>query len=167
MADEDVRACEACGASVYPEHIDKKIAGYHGGRILCPHCYADSKKAESAEASAEERLDPISLDDDISPSSPSATAIHGFSGADSLAGGGVVIDDESKYKRRLDPRSPFGTRCRTFHAKLSEGAVGYLNEQLNTWTDVNPDVNIKFATSTIGIFEGKHSDPHLIITVFY
>jgi hypothetical protein len=96
-----------------------------------------------------------------------STAIHGFSGADSLAGAGLAADDESKFKRRLDPRSPFGTRCRTFHSKLSDGAVSYMNQLVNEWADGNPDVNIKFATSTIGIFEGKHADPHLIMTVFY
>jgi len=66
-----------------------------------------------------------------------------------------------------DPTLPTATRCRTFHSKLNEGAVAFMNDQINTWIDENPDLRIKFATSSIGVFEGKHADPNLILTIFY
>jgi hypothetical protein len=40
-------------------------------------------------------------------------------------------------------------------------------EQINEWVDSDDGIEIKFATSTIGVVEGKHVDPHLIVTVFY
>ncbi len=83
----------------------------------------------------------------------------------STASSGIL--DESKYSRSVNPSGQDATRCRTFHAKLNDSAVAFMNDQLNTWVDSHPDINIKFATSTIGIFEGKHKDPNLIITVFY
>ncbi|MHC4093662.1 MAG: hypothetical protein ACYSVY_25895, partial [Planctomycetota bacterium] len=95
-----------------------------------------------------------------------STAIHGFSG-DTFATGGDALRDEAKYTRRLNPTVQTATRCRTFHTKLNDSAVAFMNDQINTWVDTNPDISIKFATSAIGIFEGKHSDPNLIVTVFY
>ena len=170
MAKDEVQTCDACGASIYPEHVSGGLAGLLAGQMLCAHCFRDKKEDQEdtlrKEANAE-ALKPISLGEDMSSGTMGSTAIHGFSGADSLAGGGIALDDESKFRRRLDPRSPFGTRCRTFHAKLTDGAVSYMNQLINEWADGNPDVNIKFANSTIGIFEGKHADPHLIVTVFY
>jgi hypothetical protein len=150
--------------------VDSGIAGYHGGKLLCPHCLSEQQAladASHAGAANDPELASIAVEEEATPEQLSSTAIHGYSGADSLAGAGFGADDESKFKRRLDPRSPFATRSRTFHSKLNDGAVAYMHEQINEWVDAAKDVNIKFATSTIGIFEGKHADPHLILTVFY
>lgn len=172
MARDEPQDCSACGASIYKEHVESGMAGLYAGQMLCPHCMREKKEEESEEERRKrdaEALSPVALDEDMtsSSSSPGGTAIFGFSGSDSLAGASFSQDDESKFRRRLDPRSPFGTRCRTFHSKLSAGAVAYMNEQINQWADSNNDVQIKFATSCIGVFEGKHADPHLIITIFY
>ena len=43
----------------------------------------------------------------------------------------------------------------------------FMTDHINAWADRHPDVSIKFATSTVGVFEGKHPDPNLIVTVFY
>lgn len=74
---------------------------------------------------------------------------------------------DSSFRRALLKDAVTATRCRTFHAKLADGALAHLDEQINLWVDSHEDVQIKFATSTIGIVEGKHSDPHLIVTIFY
>ena len=42
-----------------------------------------------------------------------------------------------------------------------------MEEQINSWLDDNPDISIKFAETTVGTWEGKHSEPNLIMTVFY
>ena len=176
MPETRVSACQSCGASIYPEHMDAGIAGYLGGKLLCPHCYADQQKAKDSTgaplsiAAEDEELSPIAFpDEDASEGTQgvatSSSSIYGFS-ADTL-GGGKALRDESKYNRRLEPNAPAATRCRTFHAKLNEGAVAFMNEQINSWVDSEADIRIKFASSTIGIFEGKHADPNLIVTVFY
>ncbi|MBI5864524.1 MAG: hypothetical protein HZB38_08460 [Planctomycetes bacterium] len=71
------------------------------------------------------------------------------------------------FSRPMLSGSPNATRCRTFHAKLADAALSHLDEQINQWADAQPDVEIKFATTAIGVVEGKHADPHLIVTVFY
>ena len=170
MAEERVSTCEGCGAGIYPEHVDSGIAGYHGGRLLCPHCFTDAQKA--AELADEEDLKPIAVGEEEGPrlgqgtAMGQSTSIHGFSG-DTLASAGAITHDEGRYNRVADPQAPTALRCRTFHSKLNEGAVAYMNDQVNTWVDADPSISIKFATSTIGVFEGKQKDPHLILTVFY
>lgn len=159
MAD-DVKTCGGCSASIYPEHIDKGIAGYFGGKLLCPHCKKEQENYEPPDVD----LSPVAVDAERS-SSPGSTQIRSYS--DDTLSGGVNLADESHYQHPPEPKARYAKRCRTFHAKLNEGAVGYMNEQINSWTDNNPDITIKFATSTIGVYEGKHNDPHLIITVFY
>jgi len=170
---EDVTApCQVCGASVYPEHIESGKARYDGGKLLCPHCVADEekkKKKETAFPGDDIDLSPISFDEpdpnDMSESKAdlSESRIHGFSD-DKFGSSGW---DESKFKRKVDPNATGAARCRIFHAKLSDGALTFMNDQINEWLDENPQVSIKFATSTIGILEGKHAEPNLMLTLFY
>jgi len=75
--------------------------------------------------------------------------------------------DTSHLRRRLIQSEQAATRCRTFHAKLSDASLAYLDNQINEWIDTEPEVSIKFATSCIGVVEGKHAEPHLIVTLFY
>ena len=167
MSDDTARPCQGCGASIYTEHLDTGIAGYFGGKLLCPHCLeeAEAKGDATSGIKSTEDLEVIALADEepVSPKGKSETHFKAI-GGDAQAS---AVFDDSGLKRPLDPKDPAATRCRTFHAKLNEGAVAFMSRQLNEWTDSSPDVTIKFATSTIGIFEGKKADPHLILTVFY
>ena len=67
----------------------------------------------------------------------------------------------------MEPDKPGGTRCRIFHAKLNDGAIAFMSEQINEWLDTSTGIYVKTSTSTIGVFEGKHADPNLIVTLFY
>jgi hypothetical protein len=125
--------------------------------------------AKTAEQQVADERDPAEVpialvDDDDKPrvvAGPSAQ-IHGFSGAEMTA-----ERHEHRYKRPLLRDSQSATRCRTFHCKMTDASFQNLNEQINEWADENEDVEIKFAVSNIGVVEGKHADPHLVITVFY
>ena len=168
MADEDVKTCHGCGASVYKEHLDRGTAGYWAGQLLCNVCLAEKGVAPVAakpialSPSADEGLGSIELvgEEDAGASGE----IRSF-GGDSITA--PAVHDDSRYKRPLLKGSG-ATRCRTFHAKLSDGAISFMTEQINEWCDSNPDIQIKFCTSAIGLFEGKqHQEPNLILTVFY
>ncbi len=173
---KDVTApCQECGASVYPEHIESGKARYEGGKLLCPHCVVDAekenenKKEKMSYASDDIDLSPISFDEpnptDMSESKAdlSESRIHGFSD-DKFGTHGW---DESKFKRKVDSSSPHAIRCRIFHSKLSDGAMTFMNNQINEWLDEQTEISIKFATSTIGIVEGKHAEPNIMLTLFY
>jgi hypothetical protein len=189
---EAIRICEECGASIYPEMLKAHTAGRLGGRLLCPHCVQAHRSraaaARSAAASAgavppeapatapgtagpadaaasSPDLPVITLEEEpgVDVSAPSRHVVHG--------GGGITFDraaeDRYPYRRPLAKGAPYATRCRTFHCKLSDSGFAHLNQQINEWIDRHDEIEVKFATSTIGVVEGKHADPHLIITIFY
>lgn len=156
---EHVLTCDSCGATVYHEHLDTGVAGRRGGKLLCRHCLAGFTETAADDPGV------VLIDDALKPrvvGGPSARISHntGISAAE--------IRREMNYQRGLDPATcPTATRCRTFHAKLTDGSLAHLDEMINEWVDAHDDVHIKFATSSIGIIEGKHADPHLILTMFY
>ena len=71
------------------------------------------------------------------------------------------------FKRPVNITGHGATRCRTFHSRLSDSAMQYMDQQINEWLDQNTDIEVKFCSTTVGIVEGKRQDPHLIVTVWY
>lgn len=166
---DNLQTCSECGATVYPEHIDAHTAGLWKGSLLCPHCMAEKKRLTQP-AAAEELAEPdvprISLVDDDEQGARTRPAIRTFAAA-----GGITMHQAAEaavsYRRPLQPDSPYALRCRTFHSKLNDASLAHLDRMINEWVDGHDDVRIKFATTTIGVFEGKHADPNLIVNVFY
>lgn len=161
MSDDIAGTCAGCGASVYRQHIDSGIARYKGDDLHCSHCAQDDVEKD------EDAYEPIELEEDDDEEvkvDMSHSRIHSAKSA--TIGLGHSWDDDS-FKRPLDSRGIVATRCRTFHCKLSDAAMTFMNDQVNNWLDANEAITVKFATSTIGIVEGKHPEPNLILTVFY
>lgn len=174
MSDEldSFKTCEECGATIYPEHLENRLAEQFEGQLLCVHCVKARRAAASPDDKpADDGSAPIALvDEDDSDLGDlqydtKPTVIKSFGGGPGGMGMGGL--DEDKLRRNLLTGSPNATRCRTFHCKLADGPITHLNEQINEWADSNDNIEIKFATSCIGVIEGKHVDPHLIVTVFY
>ena len=159
--------CSNCGAEIYPEHLDSGIARYEGDKLLCSFCVSDYEKKHDLGASGDHPLETIALqddDDDMSPAASGKTRIHGIS---SGMFGAQHAWDDGRFKRSADPKGLGATRCRTFHSKLNDGSIEYMTNLINEWLDGNPNITVKFATTTIGPFEGKHVEQNLIITLFY
>ena len=172
-AEESLKACEECGATVYPEHLERGMAEKWEGKLLCVHCLKDKRAGAHA----------------ATPNAPDQGTIELAGGAnapDVMGEAGAVVYDKRptaiksfgagpavgevaghEHRRSLLPGSPNATRCKTFHCKLADGPMAFMAEQINEWADADENIEIKFATSTIGVVEGKHVDPHLIVTVFY
>jgi len=130
-------SCSGCGASIYREHLNRNLAGRWAGQLFCQTCLEERQKA-----------DPV------------------LSGTENM-GSSAQDDAGASYQRPLNPTGRGATRIRTFHAKLTDGAVHHLDQQINLWLDSHSEVEIKFAQSTVGVFEGKHTEPSLILTIFY
>ncbi|MBK9128129.1 MAG: hypothetical protein IPM13_10050 [Phycisphaerales bacterium] len=177
---EQVETCAACGASIYPEHIARGLADHWQGQLLCVHCLREQKGGSATGGEAERPADPLGDPIELVPEEETSTvpglvggvkydtkptAIKSFGGGP----GGMTAGSlhEARLKRPLDPAADTATRCRTFHCKLADAAFAHMNDQINDWVDAHEDVRIKFVTSCIGVVEGKHADPHLIVTVFY
>lgn len=180
-ADEQVESCQECGATIYPEHLAKHTAERVQGKLLCPHCLQEKRASENVNhaellsESVDIRSEPdnpiiaLAPDDGAADSSASAAAPQSKS-IKSFGGGSVTLGQavaDAGLRRPTQKNVPYATRCRTFHCKLNETAIAYLDRMVNEWVDAHEEIEIKFATSTIGLFEGKHADPNLILTMFY
>lgn len=165
QAPETEVLCEECGATIYPEHLQSHTADRWSGRLLCPHCLREKRGASGAGETTGGDATVALVDESADrPMTSSAVRAFGEGGITGPRGGAVA---EAKYRRPLAPESPCATRCKTFHCKLTDASIAHLNQQVNEWADHHDDVMIKFATTTVGTIEGKHLDPHLIVTVFY
>lgn len=108
--------------------------------------------------------EPISLVEADEPAGRPVTTIR------SLATGGAFgasARGDDRFKRPLAEPGQGATRCRIFHSKLSDASVAHLDDQINEWLDAHSDVFVKHVATTVGVFEGKHSEPHLVVTIWY
>ena len=160
MSDEG-SVCGACGATIYKEHIDSGIARHEAGKLMCPHCVSEYEKSHDT-ASVGVAVEPtVGLADGAGDG---ASKINVFGSANLTD---VHAWDDSAFKRKLDPTAEGATRCRIFHSKLNQGAIEFMANSINQWLDESEDIRIKHATSTLGVFEGKHADQNIILTLFY
>ena len=72
----------------------------------------------------------------------------------------------SEWERIPNETGTGATHVRTFHSKLTDDALGYIDTQINEWLDENPTYEVKLVTTTIGTFTGKQKEPHLICQVW-
>ncbi|HOW69604.1 MAG TPA: hypothetical protein PKY77_03295 [Phycisphaerae bacterium] len=163
---ENVLTCTSCGASVYPEHLQRGLAARVSGELFCPCCLAEKKKPEAA-ANADVPLQLV--EESEVPERPSGQSSHGTTLHGTHAPGlaDAVARGSRVFKRPLNQVEDGATRVRIFHAKLSDGAIRNMEQLVNEWLDSDPEVSIKFATTTVGTWEGKHIEPNLILTLYY
>jgi hypothetical protein len=109
--------------------------------------------------------EPLELVADEKPAAATTTAeppkskIHNITSANSIA--------QHTYKRPTHSNKTGAVRMRTFHCRLSEQGVEYMDQSINDWLESHPDIEIKFTTSTVGMWDGKLKEPTLIINVWY
>ncbi len=56
---------------------------------------------------------------------------------------------------------------KTFFAKLHQGALVYLEEQITNWLKENPNIVIKRTNITTGEVQGKTTEPNIVIIIWY
>lgn len=140
--------CSQCGEAL--EAPDSMA----GEKLQCPKCRFPEKIPESHEGPPPIKLESNDVKDD--PLSQITTF-----------GSTLDHDVDREYKRPLNQTGQGATRTRTFHTRLSHKAMMFLDEQINEWVDQHPDIEIKFTNTTVGMVEGKKTEPHLIVTVWY
>lgn len=161
--EEELKVCEACGATIYPEHIKAGRAVYWAGKLLCAVCL-DEKKAETSSGSQPlEDVEPVALVDEVEVEQ-SGRKISAL-GSSGLAE--QKLTDESKLTRPIRSTGAGATRVRVFHTKMNDGAVQFMTQTINEWIDSHPEIDVKFVDSTVGVWEGKHAEPNLILSVWY
>ncbi len=74
---------------------------------------------------------------------------------------------EENWKRSPNATGTGAIHVRTFHCKLSDDAITFIDQQVNEWLDAHPQYEVKFATSNIGEWSGKlGKEPHLVVQVW-
>lgn len=99
--------------------------------------------------------EPIEISMDVSDDTPSM-----------INTGQISHKDEKQYQRSPNATGQGAIRVKTFHAKIRDDALEYMDEQINQWLDEHPEYEVKFATSTIGELIGKTRELALIVNVW-
>lgn len=73
---------------------------------------------------------------------------------------------EDNWQRKPNTTGEGATHCRTFHTKLTDEALKYMDQTINEWLDAHPEYDVKFVNSTVGTLTGKLKEPHLICQVW-
>jgi hypothetical protein len=104
-------------------------------------------------------LDPIELIDEKEAQVAAAHKIKAF--------GSETVRHDHASKRKLNTNGTGATRVRSFHGKYSDQGLEFLDHLINEWLDAHTDVEVKFVTSTVGVFEGKIREPALVLNLWY
>ena len=73
---------------------------------------------------------------------------------------------EEEWRRTPNTTGSGAIHVRTFHAKLTDDALVYMDRLINEWLDAHPQYEVKFVHASIGILTGKIKEPHLICQVW-
>jgi len=94
-------------------------------------------------------LDPISLVDDYDANSdvPQTSKIKAFG----VAGSHTA----HTYKRQTHATGQGACRVRSFHGRLSDEGMAYMDDKINEWLDAHPDIEVKIVTTSIGSMRGR------------
>jgi|GEM_PF-490678 len=79
---------------------------------------------------------------------------------------GSKVKHEETWSRVPNTTGTGAIHVRTFHSKLTDDALKYLDQQVNEWLDDHPQYEVKQVTTTIGTFTGKVKEPHVICQVW-
>lgn len=74
---------------------------------------------------------------------------------------------EDSWKRSPNVTGTGAIHCKSFHCKLSDDALGFLDQQVNEWLDAHPQYEVKFVTTSVGDFSGKlGKEQHLMMQLW-
>lgn len=162
-SETEFQTCDGCGATIYPEHLERHAAERMNGKLLCTHCLQEQRAAGGKPGDA--GAIPL-LDADVGPAEAAESRVTASAAVSTVRERAAAAHGPT-YRRPLLAGSPNATRCRTFHCKLTDASIAHMDQQINEWVDHHDEIEVKFASSTVGVVEGKHNDPHLIVTLYY
>ncbi len=124
------------------------------------HSHLPGVAASASHAQAKHHdSDPIELIDEKEAEEAAARKIKTF--------GAETVRHDHTSKRKLNANGTGATRVRSFHGKYSDQGLEFLDNAVNDWLDAHADVEVKFVTSTVGVFEGKIREPALVLNLWY
>jgi hypothetical protein len=79
---------------------------------------------------------------------------------------GATRRHEDEWTRTPNTTGTGAIHVKTFHTKLTDDALAYMDGLINEWLDAHPQYEVKFVNSAVGILTGKLKEPHLICQVW-
>lgn len=73
---------------------------------------------------------------------------------------------EDAWQRSPNVTGMGAIHVKSFHCKLTEEALHYLDQQINEWLDAHPQYEVKFVTTSVGEWTGKMKEPNMIVQVW-
>jgi len=145
----------ATGDAPLPTHHQTREVGTSTGGVYMPSVQEGVRDISD---------EPVSLiDEEPGIKKREAPKIRSFSEGSTLGG----AHNDANLQRPLAAVAEPATRVRTFHGKLTAAGLAHMDDLVNEWLDANPDIYIKQSTSSIGVFEGKAKESHLVLTILY
>jgi hypothetical protein len=96
----------------------------------------------------------------VEPTGPSG------GGASKITAFGKKKTHEEEWNRTPNTTGTGAIHVKTFHSKLTDDALIYMDQVINEWLDAHPQYEVKFVTTSVGILTGKLKEPHLICQVW-
>lgn len=79
---------------------------------------------------------------------------------------GKDVHHGEKWQRTPNATGQGATHVRTFHSKLTDDSLAFMDQVINEWLDQHPEYEVKFVSCAIGEFTGKIREPALICQVW-
>jgi hypothetical protein len=89
-----------------------------------------------------------------------------LTGAKKITAFGKETLHEQEWNRTPNVTGTGAIHVRTFHSKLTDDALVYMDRCINEWLDAHPQYEVKFVTTSIGTLTGKLKEPHLVCQVW-
>lgn len=97
---------------------------------------------------------------------PVAESTGPLSGAGKITAFGKERRHEDTWARTPNTNGTGAIHVKTFHCKLTEDAISYMDQTINEWLDAHPQYEVKFVSSTVGLMTGKLKEPALFCQVW-
>lgn len=73
---------------------------------------------------------------------------------------------EDNWKRQTTVTGNGATHVKSFHCKLAEESLAFLDQQINDWLEAHPQYEVKFVTTAIGDWQGKIKEPQMVVQLW-
>ena len=84
-----------------------------------------------------------------------------------LSGGGDK-HTYTRFKRNAHVAGSGACRVRSFHGRLSDDGLAFMDDKINEWLDNHPEIEVKLVNCVVGPLEGKVTgEQALFVTVWY
>ena len=81
--------------------------------------------------------------------------------------GSVGRKHEETWKRSPNVTGQGAIHVKTFHCKLNNESLDFLDQQINEWLDAHPQYEVKLVSNNVGDWTGKTGrEPNLIVQLW-